>query len=365
VTHPHYTLTAVFVDKVVRSMGDLDTSGGVEPQRGLAGLPLIRYFVPSAKYAWCLRRTSCSLGTSGPVIVHAHDVMSAYLARRVLPSLPQILTIHTIGSWVTQGFLLHRPHLRGSPVERFFRHVERAAVRQAETVVFTSKGAAGLFDADCPGILSKKGVRIVYTGVDAQEIDATPADPGLLHRYGIEGKRLLLSVAPHVREKGLHTLIEAIASLPPTIRGSVAVLIVGRGPATKELTSLIQERGLAETVKFVVEWIPDVIPLMKVADMFVLAPIKTVFDLVFLEAMAARVPIITTAVGGNVELFDDQSAILLPPDDPISLRDAIMRLLADEALRTSLAENAYRRVLKNFTLSKMLEGYLSLYGELV
>lgn len=358
-------LEAVFVDRAVRSLADQDESRRNGHSRGFAGRSLAQYLVPTTEYVCRLRRTYKSLRVRGPVVLHAHDVVSAYITRRLFPTLPQILTIHTIGSWVTQGFLLHRPHFRGSPVEGLFRHMEVDAVRRAKIVVFTSKGAARLFDADYPGILSKKDIRIVYTGLDAAGIAASAADHTLLHRYAVKGKRLLLCIAPHVREKGLDTLIDAIGALPPSIKESVTLIIVGRGPATEELASLIQERGLEETVKLVVEWIPDVIPLMKAASVFVLTPAKTVLDLVFLEAMAAKVPVITTRVGGNVELFDDQSAILLSPGDPSALRDAIRKILGDERLRVSITENAYRRVLNHFTLSKMLGGYLSLYNEVI
>jgi glycosyltransferase involved in cell wall biosynthesis len=247
-------------------------------------------------------------------------------------------------------------------VEKLLRHFETSAVENAEVVTFTSRGAVELFDTDYPGILRKKDVRVIHAGVDVEGIASIPADRGLLRQYGVEGKRLLLSVGPHVPEKGLDVLIEAIAALPFVVRNSLKVLLVGRGPSTEELISLINERDLRDTVRLLA-WVPDVIPLMKVADVFVLTPLRTVFDLVFLEAMAAKVPVITTAVGGNLELFDDQSAILLPPSNAAALRDAILKLLDDEVTKTSLAQNAYRRVLKNFTLSKMLEDYQSVYGE--
>jgi glycosyltransferase involved in cell wall biosynthesis len=362
--HVQYRFTAVFVDKVLRSIDDVGPASATEDPPKFGGLPLKSYLLPTARYLLRLRRTTRSLQPSETIILHAHDPISAYLARHVFLSYPQILTIHSIGSWVTAGFLQLRPHLRGSLVERFFRYVETDAVRHAKIVVFPSKQAAQLFEAHYPGSLSKKDVRVVNTGIDSEGIAATGANPTLLYEYEIQGKRLLLSVAPHVRQKGLHILIEAIAALPPSLREALVVLLIGRGPLTAELAGLVRERALEGTVKFV-ERVPEVIPFMKVADAFVLTPIETVFDLVFLEAMAAKLPVITTALPGNREMFGNDAALLVPPEDPVAIRDAIVRLLGDEALRRSLAEKAYRRVAEKFTLSRMLEEYVSLYEELV
>jgi glycosyltransferase involved in cell wall biosynthesis len=358
-----YRFTAVFIDKVLQSIDAAGPASATEDPPKFAGLPLRSYLLPTARYLLHLRRTTRSLQPSETIILHAHDPISAYLARHVFLSYPQILTIHSIGSWVTAGFLQLRPHLRGSLVERFVRHVETDAVRHARIVVFPSKQAAQVFEAHYPGSLSRKDVRVVNTGIDSKEIAATCADPTLLCEYGLQGKRLLLSVAPHARQKGLHILIEAIAALPPSLKETLIVLLIGRGPLTAELATLVQERALERTVKFV-ERVPELVPFMKMADAFVLTPAETVFDLVFLEAMAAKLPVVTTALPGNKEMFGSDAALLVPPEDPAAVRDAIVRLLDDEALRRSLAEKAYQRVAEKFTPSRMLEQYLALYESL-
>jgi glycosyltransferase involved in cell wall biosynthesis len=358
-----YRFTAVFIDKVLRSIDDADPASDTKAPPKFAGLPLKSYLLPTARYLLRLRRTTRSLRPSETVILHAHDPISAYLARHVFLPYPQILTIHSVGSWVTAGFLQLRPHIRGSLAERFFRHMERDAIRHARIVVFPSKQAVQLFEADYPDSLSSKDVRIVNTGIDSGEIAAACADPMLLCEYGIQGKRLLLCAAPHSRQKGLHILIEAITALPPSLKETLVLLLIGRGPLTSELAALVQERALESTVKFV-ERVPELIPFMKMADAFVLTPTETVFDLVFLEAMAAKLPVITTALPGNRQMFGSDAALLVPPEDPAAVRDAIVRLLDDEALRQSLVEKAYRRVTEKFTPSRMLEQYLDLYESL-
>lgn len=357
-----HRFAAVFVDTVLRSIDDLAACDASD--RKTAGLPLVRYAWPTAQYALRLRRTAGSLRRGGqPLIVDAHDVLSAYLARRLLPGTPQVLTIHTIGDWVSAGFLQLRPHLRASPAERFFRHLEKDAVRRADVIVFPSAGAERLFADAYPGILAGQDVRVINAGLDIEAIERAPADRSALEPYAIGERRLLLCVAAHVREKGLDVIIDAVAGLPPAVRDGIAVVIAGRGPLTAELQSRARASGVHCTVHFI-DRVPDVIGLMKAADIFLLPSRAAVFDVVFLEAMAARLPVITTSVGGNPEMFGDDTALLVPPEDAVALRDTIVRLLDDDALRRSLAEAAYRRLQERFTLTRMLEGYISAYESL-
>ena len=357
----HYSFSAVFIDKVLRSLGDLPPQAR---DRKFAGLPLLHYLWPTAQYALRLRLAARGLRRGGrPLIVDAHDVPSAYIARHLLPSAPQVLTIHTIGGWVSAGFLQLRPHLQDSRAERLFRRVETSAVRRADVVVFPSDGAARLFEAAYPGILHGKSVRVVNAGLDVEAIDRVPAGGAHLQPLGIGGRRLLLCVAAHVHEKGLEVLIDAIAALPPETRAGTALVIAGRGPLSTELESRVRAKGLSDTV-YLVGRVPDVIALMKAADAFVLPSRATVFDVVFLEAMAARLPVITTRIDGNLEMFGEDAAVLVPPEDPLAVRDAIVRLLENAPLRRSLAATARRRLQERFTLSKMLEGYVSVYESL-
>ena len=357
-----YGFSAVFIDKVLRSSGDLD------PQRArdhkFAGLPLARYVLPAAQFALRLRIAARQLRRDGrPLIADAHDVPSAYIARRLLPGTPLVVTIHTIGGWVPAGFLQLRPHLRGSRTERLLRRVETSAVRRADVVVFPSTGAARLFEGAYPGILAGKDVRVVNTGLDVTAIDRVGASRTGLDELRIGDRSLLLCVAAHVAEKGLDVLVDAIAALPPETRARTATVIAGRGPLSAELASRVQAKGLSDTIRLVGR-VPDVIALMKAADVFVLPSRATVFDVVFLEAMAARLPVITTRLDGNLEMFGEDSALLVPPDDPLAVRDAIVSLLKNAPLRRSLAKRARRRLEQRFTLPKMFEGYISIYESL-
>ncbi|MFQ5472184.1 MAG: glycosyltransferase family 4 protein [Dehalococcoidia bacterium] len=357
-----YRFGAVFIDAVLKSGRDLDLDAALE--RKSAGLPLLHYVWPTTRYALSLLLTGRSLRRFGPpLIIDAHDVLSAYLAGRLFPKTRQVLTIHTIGGWVSAGFIQLRPHLRGTWVERFFRYVEKAAVRRANAVVFPSRGAAELFELAYPGILAGKDMQVINPGLDVTAIDQVPADRTPIEPYGIGDRHLILCVAAHVREKGLDVLLNAVAGLPKKMRGGIAVVIVGSGPLTADLESQIQAKSLGGTVHLI-DRVPDVISLMKAADLFVLPSLATVFDVVFMEAMACRLPVLTTRLSGNVEIFGEDCAVLVPPGDVKAISDALAKLLDDASMRDSLAAAARRRLQARFTLAGMLEDYASLYESL-
>jgi len=300
------------------------------------------------------------------IVLDAHDFVSAYIChRRFGHRYPLVLTVHAKGSGVREMLLDHTA-LGRTPIARLAYHIELQAVRAADIVVFPSLGARRLFEEAHPALLIGKDVRIVYTGIDVAGLRAVPEPPDLLGRYRIRPRQtLLLSVAAMVYDKGLDTLVSALARVPSDLRDSIHAMIVAReGPLKATLMELITRGGLNGTVD-IVGYIPyeDLVHLMRRADLFVLPSRAAVFDLALLEAAAVGAPIVTTAVGGNLEMFDHDSALLIPPDDPESLAKAIADSLSDPVSRKSMAERGARRVEENFSLDRMMSTYLDLYRE--
>jgi glycosyltransferase involved in cell wall biosynthesis len=163
------------------------------------------------------------------VVLDAHDFVSGYLCGlRFGGRFPLLLTVHAKGSGVRE-MLLDHPALKGTPIATVATHVERNAARFADVVVFPSRGARDLFDDAHPGLLRDKDVRVIYTGIDVEELRSIPADDGVLHQYGVgigEVGFLLVTVAAMVHDKGLDTLLLGLAALPDRILRNVRVLII-------------------------------------------------------------------------------------------------------------------------------------------
>lgn len=299
-------------------------------------------------------------------LIHSHEFITAQMAFEACPSIPLILTSHYKGSGVTEHFLPMNPHYAGNLMEVYLRQLEQQAFKNASIVTFPSEGARKLLEEAYPRLLEGKDVRIIHNGIDLSFIDSVEPDSRLQSKYGFEDKNLLVCVASYVQEKGLQYLIDAIDHLEASVRKGVRLLLVGDGYLRADIEKAIQQKGLAGSISAIGS-LPhfEVIQLVKMADGFVLPSLVSVFDLAILEAMAANTPIVTTSVGGNLEMLDTQSAVLVTPADSETLAAAIDAILTRPQLGPELAKQARQRVENRFSFGGMLSKYYALYEELV
>jgi len=85
-----------------------------------------------------------------------------------------------------------------------------------------------------------------------------------------------------------------------------------------------------------------------------------------LEAMAAKLPIVSTNVGGIPDvLTDGVDGLLVPPSDSKALAGALRRIILDRGLARSLSRNALARVARKYSIERVGRDYLSLYSDLL
>lgn len=98
-------------------------------------------------------------------------------------------------------------------------------------------------------------------------------------------------------------------------------------------------------------------------DVFVLGSRREGISNTVLEAMAAGLPVIASATGGNLELVvPDETGSLVPPEDSMALAAAIVRYATDPALRQAQGEAARKRAERQYSMTAMIDGYRKLYG---
>src|SRR5439155_13240184 len=108
----------------------------------------------------------------------------------------------------------------------------------------------------------------------------------------------------------------------------------------------------------------DVPELLAAADVFVLSSASEGLPMSVLEAMAAGLPVVASAVGGVPELVGD-AGILVPPHDERALADALARVLGNAELRRRLGAAARARVAREFSLDATRAKHLELYERLL
>jgi glycosyltransferase involved in cell wall biosynthesis len=141
------------------------------------------------------------------------------------------------------------------------------------------------------------------------------------------------------------------------------LLIVGDGPEREVLQAAV--KGISERVVFAGQ-VKDVQPFYALADVFVLSSHSEGSPNVLLEAMAARVPVIATSVGGVPEIVENEkSALLVPAKDPTALAAALTRILHDPNLGSSLIEEAAVVLATRHTPQQYVGNLIRFYDEAI
>jgi len=178
-------------------------------------------------------------------------------------------------------------------------------------------------------------------------------------------KRVLLMVGRLSREKDHHTLLEAVRGLRSAARGGIApwphLLIVGDGPERTRIEQSIRALDLVDAVTLVGQ-APSAEPYYGVADVAVLSSLTEGSPNALLEAMAARVPVVATTVGGIPEIVSHgESALLIEPRDGDAMRRAIEAVLRDQALARRLADRAHEIILGRHTPDFRAQRLIEIY----
>lgn len=205
-------------------------------------------------------------------------------------------------------------------------------------------------------------VRIIYNGIDLAGIRrATPlasdaTDPGVV----------LIIVANLIQYKGHSDLIEALGRVRDQMPEKWTLLCVGRDDGIRHsLEAEIQRLGLGRHVRFLGQR-TDVASLLKGADIGILCSHEEGFSNAILEGMAAGLPMVVTNVGGNAEsVAHGETGLIVPPQDPSALGQAILSLVVDSAVRHRMGQAGRKRAEQHFSVEACVERYVSLYQSLL
>jgi glycosyltransferase involved in cell wall biosynthesis len=180
---------------------------------------------------------------------------------------------------------------------------------------------------------------------------------------GLGADTPLVAVAAVLRpQKALSVMLEShalvLARLP-----DAHLVIAGAGECRAALEQLASQLGLDGHVHFLGHR-DDVDSILQAADVAALSSDYEGTPVVIAEGMAARTPLVATAVGGVPDIVEDgRSGLLVPPRDPLALANALTRLLTDPAERTRIAERAATR-LNSFTIEAIAARFADLYENL-
>ncbi|WP_353948822.1 glycosyltransferase family 4 protein [Sporolactobacillus sp. Y61] len=255
------------------------------------------------------------------------------------------------------------------------RHLAAGCLQEADQVLTVSRFVAEDTVAKFPGLEEK--THVLYTGVDTNEYAPVWSEKGkewrnqIRARYQIAGdERVLLFVGRLVSEKGCHLILEAMKELSET-SGRVRLLIVGSKWYADDAPSGYIEKlkqaadELEERVVFT-SYVPvEEIPKYFAASDIFICPSqwKEPLARVHYEAMAAGLPVVTTARGGNPELFlnDGAAKIIRRYKDPRAFAQVLNPLLADPDLADQMGRAGRSKVEEIYNFQRVADELETLY----
>jgi sugar transferase (PEP-CTERM/EpsH1 system associated) len=257
--------------------------------------------------------------------------------------------------------IIHTEHGRVFPDKRRYIFMERVLSRFVFKVVGVSDQTAHNMNKYVKIPLSK--ITTVVNGIDGAKYNT---------KFATDKKKAELGLAPQapvigmigrlVKEKGLEYLISALKTIIRSYPG-IRLVIVGQGVLQDHLKELVAQQGIQNYVVFTGSRL-DTPQLYRVFDLFVLPSISEGLPMVLLEAMAAGCPIIATKVGGIPSLIQHGfNGSLVPPKDPDSLAEEIIKLLGDREKRKEYSENGQRIFKESYDVRIMTRKYESLYEQ--
>jgi glycosyltransferase involved in cell wall biosynthesis len=236
------------------------------------------------------------------------------------------------------------------------------SLRWMDVVVCVSAGhAAKIRRAGVPAAR----VRVIRNAINSQRF----ASPDASYRDRLQGlfpspRTLIIGASARLSpEKGFSYLINAAELICPK-HPDAGIVIFGQGPLKEQLTAQIEAARLQDRV-ILAGFRNDLDRWTPMLDLFVLPSFSEGLPNVVLEAFAAGVPVVATAVDGTPEVVDEGvSGYLVPPGDAAALAGRIGELLADDGLRRRMGQRGRERVQREFTFAAQAEQYQQLFEEL-
>ena len=239
--------------------------------------------------------------------------------------------------------------------------LEKKTSKNATLIVtvsrYSSSKIAQLYDID------KGKIRVVPNGVDTEWFKPLKTCEKIKRQIGLDDKPCVLFVGRLIPRKGLQFLIEAAKHIVKDY-SQAKFVIVGDGPLRNSIRVNLNKMNLARNFIMLGDVHESLLPtLYNCADVFSLPSIQEGQGIALLEAQASAKPVVAFNVGGVCEAVLNKETGLLVKPSSLKLADAIMKLLADRALREKMGTKGRNFVSETFSWNICAQKMLKIYRE--
>jgi glycosyltransferase involved in cell wall biosynthesis len=286
---------------------------------------------------------------------------------------PDILLCHgykagLLGFWVARRLRIpvaavSRGWTAESPRVRLYEALDRRVLRWMERVICVSEGQAEKVRA--AGVRAEK-ITVIHNAIRPERFEnMKPEYRNKLRSLFSNAPELIVGAAGRLSpEKGFGVLVDAAAEVVCQ-KQNVGFVLFGDGPLKASLDQQIAALGLQEKI-ILAGFRPDLDDFLPHFDLFALPSFTEGLPNVVLEAFAAGVPVVATAVGGTPEIVEHgQNGFLVPPGDPTALARSILESFAIGHRGKEMASQGKRRVQEHFSFEQQARQYARLFETLI
>lgn len=259
--------------------------------------------------------------------------------------------------WAKVPRLVHTKHGANPPRSRTDLLARRAVLRLCDAYVAVSEPTAQV--ARTLDLVPESMLRVIPNGIDVDAFIHNPANRlTVRQRLGIPPSALVVGTVGRLAPEKAHWFL--VSAMKPLLGPKTHLIIVGEGPERPRI-----EKSISADLRPFVH-LPgarsDIPALLSAFDIFVLSSSTEGLPLAVPEAMAAGLPVVSTAVGGLPTVIEDgRTGRLVPFGDERALRMAIEDLLRDAGKRAAYGRAALGEARSRFGLDRVVSAYETLY----
>jgi N-acetyl-alpha-D-glucosaminyl L-malate synthase BshA len=347
-----YDLSVANLEELETTVVCLDQEGPLADELRAKGIPVFYTHRRPGLDVHQIARIAEILKTFKPQIVHCHQYTPFFYGCLA-------------GIWARQGRVIFTEHGRHFPdvVGWKRRLANRFLIRRADCIT-------AVCDFSRNQLIRNEGlpasrVEVIYNGVDTSRFENRVEDRDRSRKKfkWPQEVPVVVQVGTFRAVKDQATAIRAFRIVQDKKPGTVLVF-VGDGPDLAPCQKLVADLKLEAVVQFLGQR-SDIPEILAGADVMLMSSLSEAHSVSLLEAMASRLPVVATRVGGIPEtVLEGETGFLAPAGDAEGLARNLLKLLADPALCRRMGQAGYERVESRFQQAPMHRRYLEIYRSL-
>ncbi|HEY6979214.1 MAG TPA: N-acetyl-alpha-D-glucosaminyl L-malate synthase BshA [Chitinophagaceae bacterium] len=283
-------------------------------------------------------------------LLHVHYAIphasAAYMAKQIVQKkgkrIPFITTLH--GTDIT---LVGR--------DKTYEPVVTFSINESDAITAVSRN---LRDETYKSFEIKKEIEVIYNFVDVKRFNKKPID-AFRKVIAPDGEKILVHASNFRKIKRVNDVIKIFEQVRQKLPAKL--LMIGDGPERPAMEILAKESGVQDDVRFVGKQ-EQMEEILLVSDLFLLPSEYESFGLAALEAMAAKVPVLSSNAGGLPEInINGETGYAANVGDISAMSNYAIKLLSDEKLFAKLKEGAYSQALRH-DITNIVPKYEKLYS---